>query len=89
MKDHPNDVSVLGDAKRCFDMMGILSATVHMIQSIPGQITCFLFEICEVSEAGDSDNSNDDEEEESEDDEVGEDEDPEDEDPEDKDPEVP
>lgn len=58
MKSSPNDVAVLGNAKRSFDLMGMLSDAVKILQSIPGKISCFLFGNCEVSNGGNEEGTN-------------------------------
>lgn len=72
MKNHPTDVSVLGDAKRFINIVDVLTDTIRLLQSIPGKINCFIFGYCEVDNSdggGDEepDNSIDDEPEEDED----------------------
>lgn len=58
VNDHPNDVAVLGDAKRCFNVIDIIADAVKMIQSIPGKISCFIFGNCD-SDGGDDNEDND------------------------------
>lgn len=71
MKDHPNDISVLSKAKRCINIVDLLSDTVRLLQSIPSRINCLIFGNCEANnddnaEGGTDENNGSDETEEQE-----------------------
>lgn len=69
MKLNPNNINLLRNAKRCINIVDLLSETVRLLQSIPSRINCFIFGNCESnnentdgasSVGGNDDNDNDD-----------------------------